>query len=179
MCSQGAPTAHPPPLPFSLPPAAGLVSAGPHRVRMAGFAYEQYRMPWEDPRPEGRDLNVEGGTKGAVPPRGPEVQPRRAQVSGGLDAATVRRVVRRSLPRIRRCYLNVALQVNPGLSGELVVTFTVRLDGTVMDAAVSQRAFNHPKLESCLLEEVRRWRFPTPEGSVVRVRYPFHFTAGR
>lgn len=107
--------------------------------------------------------------------RRPRVFMSRASVTGGLDAATIRRVIRRHLQEIQYCYVSVGLPSNPKLAGMVKVTFTISPSGLVGQVQVSSSTLNHPRTEGCIRAAVRRWRFPKPEGSMPFVTYPFHF----
>ena len=96
-------------------------------------------------------------------------------MSGGLDPATIRRVVRRYLPEIKYCYLSVGLPAKPALQGMVKVTFTIAASGKVGQVSISASTLNHQPTESCIKAAVKRWRFPKPEGSMPFVTYPFHF----
>ncbi len=107
--------------------------------------------------------------------RKPRVFMSRASVTGGLDAATIRRVIRRHLQEIQYCYVSVGLPSNPNLAGMVKVTFTISQTGLVGQVQISATTLNHGRTEGCIKSAVRRWRFPKPEGSMPFVTYPFHF----
>ncbi|MDY0002030.1 MAG: TonB family protein [Polyangia bacterium] len=107
--------------------------------------------------------------------RKPTVFMSRAEVTGGLDAATIRRVIRRHLQEIQYCYVSVGLPTNPGLQGMVKVSFTITATGLVGQVNIASTTLNHGGTESCIAAAVRRWRFPKPEGSMPFVTYPFHF----
>lgn len=107
--------------------------------------------------------------------RKPRVFMSRASVTGGLDAATIRRVIRRHLQEIQYCYVSVGLPSNPKLAGMVKVSFTIGATGLVGQVQISATTLNNPRTESCIRSAVRRWRFPKPEGSMPFVTYPFHF----
>ena len=114
---------------------------------------------------------------GAAPPSGARVFMSRANVSGGLDAATVRRVIRRHLSEVKYCYLSLGLASNPTLSGMVKVSFTITKTGAVGQVSIAGSTLAHPKTEACIMSAVRRWKFPAPEGTMPFVTYPFHFKA--
>lgn len=102
----------------------------------------------------------------------------RAAVSGGLDAATIRRVVRRHLSEVKYCYMSIGLPTNPKLQGLVKVSFTITKTGRVGRVSIAQTTLNHRRTERCIQSAVRRWRFPKPEGSMPFVTYPFRFKPG-
>ncbi len=108
--------------------------------------------------------------------KGPRVFMSRASVSGGLDAATIRRVIRRHISEVKYCYMSIGLPTNPKLRGMVKVSFTISPNGSVgQHVTIAQSTLNHGGTESCIKSAVRRWRFPKPEGSMPFVTYPFHF----
>ena len=123
----------------------------------------------------GFGLGGRGFGVGKYKSRSPRVFMSRASVSGGLDAATIRRVIRRHLSEIKYCYMSIGLPTNPQLAGMVKVSFTITSSGGVGRVSIAQSTLNHGGTESCIKRSVRRWRFPKPEGSMPFVTYPFHF----
>jgi serine/threonine-protein kinase len=127
---------------------------------------------------------VQGGPRSATPTVGsakgksrhPVVVPTtKATVQGGLDGNIIRRVIRRNLGEIQKCYVSIGLPSNPKLEGMVKVSFTITPTGQVGSASVAQSTLNHSGTEACILSAVRRWTFPKPEGEIPHVTYPFHF----
>lgn len=116
-----------------------------------------------------------GGGKEKLKSRQPRVFMSRASVSGGLDAATIRRVVRRHLSQIKYCYLSIGLPAKPDLAGMVKVSWTIKPSGSVGQVSVVSSTLSHPATERCIKSAVKRWRFPKPEGSMPFITYPFHF----
>ena len=108
----------------------------------------------------------------------PAVLMSRASVSGGLDASTIRRVIRRHLSEVKYCYLSVGLPTNPKLEGMVKVAFSINKTGRVGRVSIAQTTLNHGRTERCIRTAVRRWRFPKPTGAVPYVTYPFLFKPG-
>lgn len=123
----------------------------------------------------GFGLGGRGFGVGKYRSRSPRVFMSRASVTGGLDAATIRRVIRRHLSEIKYCYMSIGLPSNPQLAGMVKVSFTITSSGSVGRVSISQSTLNHGGTEACIKRSVRRWRFPKPEGSMPFVTYPFHF----
>jgi hypothetical protein len=95
-----------------------------------------------------------------------------ADVTGGIDAATVRRVVRANLGQVRHCYER-ALEVNPSAEGTISLRWVIGADGQVVAANVEESSVPVASLGECVTAAVRRWRFPMPDDTVAVVRYPF------
>jgi hypothetical protein len=123
-----------------------------------------------------RGMAVRSGASPGV--RAPVVFMSRATIQGGLDADTVRRVIRRHLPEVRHCYVTHALVANPQSAGMISVTFLIAANGSVGAAQIARATLAHAPTQACLLAAVRRWRFPRPEGASPVVSYPFHFQPG-
>lgn len=95
-----------------------------------------------------------------------------AEVTGLLDAAVVRRVVRANLGQIRHCYER-ALEVNPAAEGAIAMRWVIGNGGDVLAAAVEESSISVASFGECVTAAVRRWRFPVPGDTVATVHYPF------
>jgi TonB family protein len=104
------------------------------------------------------------------------VAPAPRSSTGTLDPALLAREVRSHMPDIRRCY-ETALAAKPGLSGRIVLKFTVAADGQVETPSLGESTLGSPQAESCVVELARSWRFPAPEGGPVEAEFPFVFAS--
>lgn len=110
-------------------------------------------------------------------PMTPVVRPGMASVRGRLDRAEILRVVRRNQAAVRYCY-EVELQRAPGLEGRLTARFEILPTGRVASASIASDTMGNNNVSSCIARQIRRWRFPQPEGGgSVSVSYPFVFTS--
>lgn len=99
-------------------------------------------------------------------------------VEGGLTAEEVGLVVRRHWNEIKHCYER-ELQLDPNLAGKVAVQFEIGPVGLVTRASIAESSMNSAAVEGCMLEKVRRWKFPAPRGGgVVQVKYPFILKTG-
>lgn len=121
----------------------------------------------------GRGVSANLGRRSSRAPRA-RVDRGRASVSGFLSREQIERVVRRHTRGIRYCYER-ELQDDPGLEGQVVANWTIDLDGTVSRRSIEENTMGNRNVESCLLREIGRMRFPEPDGGMVVVRYPFTF----
>ncbi len=96
--------------------------------------------------------------------------------SGKLDSKAVAEVVRRRISAVKNCYER-ELRRNPKLEGNITVQFTISQMGRVSDVNTIQNTMNSDSVASCIVDRIRGWRFPSPEGGSVTVSYPFIFTA--
>lgn len=117
-----------------------------------------------------------GGSVGRLATRRatvPEALPGIVSVRGTLDKEIIRRIVRRHLNEVRFCYTQ-ALTTRPSLEGRLVVQFTIAPTGRVLASALGSSTLGAPAVESCVVQAVRRWDFPEPQGGgLAIVSYPF------
>lgn len=129
-------------------------------------------------REEGRDWQPEAptGAEGAAvawSEKRCHGIPCRASVRGPLDIQIIRRVIRRHISDVKLCY-EQQLEKKPGLSGRLMVQFTIAPTGEVVASALQSSTMGDAKVESCTVQAVWRWEFPRPEGGgIVDVTYPF------
>ena len=97
-----------------------------------------------------------------------------AAVGAFCAKGNIRAVVGRGTGAIKYCYER-ELQLNPTLSGKVVLAWTVGLTGSVMKAYVQSSSLGNSKVESCMLRVVKRWRFEPPKGGLCAISYPFVF----
>jgi len=125
----------------------------------------------------GRGVSANLGRRGQRAPRA-RVERGRASVSGFLSREQLERVVRRHSRGIRYCYER-ELQDDPALEGRIVANWTIDLDGHVSRRSIETNSMGNRNVESCLLREIGRMRFPEPDGGMVVVTYPFTFRGVR
>lgn len=123
-----------------------------------------------EPRGVCRGASCEHGTRTPErPPPAPE--------EGRLERAMVARVIGRHRLQMRSCY-EQELQHRRDLAGRVLVRFVISPGGRVVSARIGESSLGSAAVESCLVERVRRLRFPARlGGSVVEVSYPFLFRA--
>lgn len=97
-----------------------------------------------------------------------------ARVNGYLSAEQINRVVRANQAAIRYCY-EVEVQRQPNLRGRVEINWRINLAGSVTTSRVARSTLRNPRVEGCIVRQVRRWRFPQPDGGEVNVTYPFIF----
>lgn len=103
--------------------------------------------------------------------------PGKTTVVGGLDKDVIMKVIKRHQNEIKFCY-EQELQQNAALAGKVAVAWTIDPSGGVSEAAVSESSIGNANVESCILQRIRRWKFPEPEGGgIVNVTFPWIFKA--
>jgi Ca-activated chloride channel family protein len=63
----------------------------------------------------------------------------------------------------------------PGATGKLVVTWTIGLDGRVTSVTLVSREFANTPMATCVMERIKRWRFPAHTQAPLPVTFPFKF----
>lgn len=132
-------------------------------------------------------LGTKGGGRGAggygsidLGGRGKDstrVIPGKTTVIGGLDKDVIMKVIKRHQNEIKFCY-EQELQKNPSLGGKVAVAWTIDPSGGVSEANVSESSIGNANVESCIVQRIRRWKFPEPAGGgIVNVTFPWIFKA--
>jgi Ca-activated chloride channel homolog len=112
-----------------------------------------------------------GGMRGATAAI-PTVVIAQPMVMGSLDAAIIRRYIKRNTEKIRYCYEKQLLQ-KPALDGTVTVTFTIGTTGTVTASAATGL---DPEVATCVAGVIKQIEFPKAQDSgVIQVNYPFTF----
>ena len=96
------------------------------------------------------------------------------RVNGYLSPEQINRVVRANQAAIRYCY-EVEVQRQPNLRGRVAIQWRINLQGSVTSARVDSSTLRNARVEGCMVRQIRRWRFPNPDGGEVVVTYPFIF----
>lgn len=105
------------------------------------------------------------------------VIPGKTTVVGGLDKDVIMKVIKRHQNEIKFCY-EQELQKNPALAGKVAVAWTIDPSGAVSEANVSESSISNANVEGCIVQRIRRWKFPEPQGGgVVNVTFPWIFKA--
>ena len=99
-----------------------------------------------------------------------------ARVSGFLSAEQINRVVQANRAAIKYCF-EAALQQKPSLQGAISAQWRIDRKGFVTTTRVAKSSLNDSKVEGCILRQIKRWKFPEPDGGEVDVVYPFLFRA--
>lgn len=104
-------------------------------------------------------------------------QPRLSQVKGAgeLSKDEIQRVINAHVGEIQYCY-EKQLRGNSGLAGRVVLEWTVASTGAVSLVKVSTSSLSSTEATSCMMDRVKKWKFPKPRGNGgVTVVYPFVF----
>jgi TonB family protein len=130
--------------------------------------------------PEPSAPAAETGASAILPPQSPASIENDAQAGKPLDARTkeeIQKVITSNRDKVRSCY-DKALESNPGIHGDLVISFVINLNGTVKHAEVNwaQSDLHVPELDTCAAEAVKALKFPaSSRGFESKINYPFNF----
>jgi TonB family protein len=100
--------------------------------------------------------------------------PRPPTVQGFVARAAVRRALRVRANAMHRC-VERRLKFRPGLSGRVTLRITIGRAGWVTGARVVKSTLRDKVAERCLINQVRRIRYPKPKRGFVVVTYPLDF----
>jgi TonB family protein len=95
------------------------------------------------------------------------------------DASDLGTFVRSRQEQLRFCYAERGLKVNPNLAGTINVSITLTSSGNVTDAKVTNRTWSGSgaaEAESCIVQKIRNWRFPSASAGGGTYAFPFNFT---
>jgi hypothetical protein len=102
-------------------------------------------------------------------------QPRLLKQTGGeLSKEEIQKVINQHIGEIQYCY-EKQLRTQPGLSGRVVLDWTVNLQGKVTVVKVSQSTLASSEATNCMMQKLKTWKFPSPRGGAVSIVFPFVF----
>jgi hypothetical protein len=122
------------------------------------------------------NLSALAGT-GSRAPRARVSKPptREVRMSGGtLSREAIQQVVSQHMHEVQACYERQLLS-SPGLAGKIVFDWVIEMGGGVSSARQASSSMKNAQVSMCVLGLIRTWRFPSPVGGSVQVRYPFVF----
>jgi hypothetical protein len=93
----------------------------------------------------------------------------RATVRGASTDEIVRGVARSHLVEIERCYVEYGLSRRPELAGEVDVYYVIGDRGAVLMSSIAHSTLRRPKVDLCIADAFRGWRFPRPEGGGIAI----------
>lgn len=97
--------------------------------------------------------------------------------SGGLTPEQIRRVVAAHLGAVRACY-DIELQKNPNLKGGMQLSWQIDPSGSVTNASVVSSSLGSPRVEGCVIRQLKNWKFPEASAASNVSSYPFKFGVG-
>jgi hypothetical protein len=97
--------------------------------------------------------------------------------SGGLAGEQISRVVRAHQGALRACFETEA-QRNPNLRGGVTLAWQIDKAGNVTGASLANSTLNNPRVEGCMVRQVKGWHFPPSDTPTSVASYPFRFGVG-
>ena len=125
----------------------------------------------------GGGLGGKIGGIGGIHRRGISIRQGRAEVSGKLDPAEVRAVIRAHRREVQHCYQKGLMQ-NDKIQGTVRVSFLINTAGRVNSCSVTEN-LAVPLVGTCICSRLRTWKFPQPQGGLARVAYAWTLTPGQ
>ena len=98
------------------------------------------------------------------------------EAEAGVDADSVRFVVKQHLPQVRACYGRAFKDASPG--GSVEIGFAIDAAGRAKNVRTETNTTDSEQLAHCLEARVREWQFPRPVGGDYELIYPFVFAPG-
>jgi hypothetical protein len=102
-----------------------------------------------------------------------------AAARGGLTPYQVRGVVVSHVAAIRYCYEREVPEAGDFSEGTLGVAWTIEPHGTVSQVSIVSTTLNMPRVEECVVRQVKYWRFPASNTPTVVASFPFKFGRAR
>jgi TonB family protein len=90
-----------------------------------------------------------------------------------LTSAQIRQVMSRHTPAVRGCYVQHSMQQQSSM-GSLTLEILVRASGQVAGVEVEAQASDEKKLEQCVSQLAKNWRFPRSSSQTL-VKFPMMF----
>lgn len=91
-----------------------------------------------------------------------------------LTLDTIREVVHEHRAQIRKCYETSAAG-KKNLGGKVIVHFVISDAGTVSQASIKETSLDDEALKTCVVTEVKTWKFPKPKHGPAAINFPFQF----
>ncbi len=96
------------------------------------------------------------------------------ETPGRLNPDQIHRVVMAHAAEVRACYDDEA-RMNPAIQGQIVLSWDVLPDGSVSAPMIFRATLDNPRVEECVLRQVRGWRFPASNSQTTVDSVPFRF----
>lgn len=131
-----------------------------------------WKFPWHAQRATSQTLYMSNTFKLTRDESG--VRHSEFKEESSLDPEEVRVVVKSHTKDVDDCYQR-ALKKSPKLHGQMVLAWMIDHTGKAYDVKVKKSL--DPKVESCIMENMKQWKFPLPpSGQQASVSYPFFFS---
>jgi hypothetical protein len=145
----------------------------------AGAPLTQDGLTWLKPELDKADQSSfsEFGARSwgnAVVP-GEKISQASATKTGGLSPTIIERTVAAGRYQIRMCY-ELALRRNQLAHGSMEWRWVINSQGKASELNLIKSSIKDDDMVKCVRDKIAGWKFPSPPGGSVEVRYPFEFT---
>jgi hypothetical protein len=145
----------------------------------AGAPLTQDGLTWLKPELDQADQSSfsEFGARSwgnAVAP-GEKISQASATKTGGLSPTIIERTVAAGRYQIRMCY-ELALRRNQLARGSMEWRWVINSQGRASELNLIKSSIKDDDMVKCVRDKIASWKFPSPDGGSVEVRYPFEFT---
>ena len=120
-----------------------------------------------------------GVTAARVRVSAPSVRASDAPPGRGRDVSELGTFVRQREAQLRYCYTERGLKVNPSLAGTINVAITLTGSGNVTGVDITSRTWSgagSSEAESCIVNKIQSWKFPSSDLGGGTYGFPFNFT---
>lgn len=120
-----------------------------------------------------------GVTAARVRIAAPSVRVSDKPLGRGRDVSELGTFVRSREAQLRFCYVERGLKANPNLAGTINVAITMTGSGNVTGVDITSRTWGGAgasEAESCIVDKIRSWKFPSSDAGGGTYGFPFNFT---
>lgn len=96
------------------------------------------------------------------------------EVKGAINKRIIQKIVRNHVPELTACF-EAELVKKKDLSGKIKIKWVISPEGDVATALVKESTMKNKKVETCMINSIKKLRFPKPKDGLVHVDYPFVF----
>jgi hypothetical protein len=95
-------------------------------------------------------------------------------VNGRLPPEVIQRIVRQNFGAFRACHDRAG---DTALTGTVTTRFVIARDGSVSSAEKFDSDLSNDRVTACVVSAFKNLSYPAPDGGVVIVTFPVHFTS--
>ena len=95
-------------------------------------------------------------------------------LTGQVNPHLIERVIKDKRFELQLCY-ELALRRDARAAGEMNWKWRINSKGQIADLRLVSSDFKDRRMQTCIEQKIRRWRFPKPRDGSVEVQYPFRF----
>jgi hypothetical protein len=121
-------------------------------------------------------MNVARDAQSGFPELAPEAAPPNAAANNAesLSSEYIQDTLKRQVPAFDKCYKQL-LQRTPGVSGQVVMTFTIEKTGKIISVEPNTSNISDADFKRCLSEVIRRVEFKSFRGDPIVSTFPLTF----